>query len=195
MSQFNFNEHCEELLAEYKRRDGQRVAQRLQEIRGTLRRAGYETVQTMFGGSVKRGTYVSGLSDEDTLLIVNQSGLDTQSPSKSIKDLEKVIQGHFQNNRVIAGKLAVTVSFAKGPEMQILPAVRTNSGGIRIADPGSSKWSNITRPENFAEQADQSQQCQRQQSYTRDQVSQGNSSMLHQASESKKDHLVTTWSL
>ncbi len=150
MSQFNFNERCEALLAEYKRSDGQRVANRLEDIREALKRAGYETVQTMFGGSVKRGTYVSGLSDEDALLIVNRTGLDTQSPSKSIKDLGEVIQGHFPNNHVNAGKFAVTVSFAKGPEMQMLPAIRTNSDGVRIATPGSSKWSKTIRPENFA---------------------------------------------
>ena len=138
------------VLAEYKRKDGERVANRLENIRGALERAGYETVQTMFGGSVKRGTYVSGLSDEDTLLIVNQSGLDTQSPSKAIKDVQEIIQVHFRNNRVIAGKFAVTVSFTKGPEIQILPALRTNSGGVRIAATGSSKWSKIIRPENFA---------------------------------------------
>lgn len=151
MSQFNFNERCEALLAEYKRSDGQRVKNRLEDIRGALRRAGYETVQTMFGGSVKRGTYVSGLSDEDTLLIVNQTGLDTQSPSKAIKNVQKVIQGHFPNNHVVAGKFAVTVSFEKGPEIQILPAIRTNSNSIRIAQPGSSKWSKVIRPEIFAD--------------------------------------------
>lgn len=150
MSGFNFNEPCEELLAEYKRKYGRRVANRLENIREALGRAGYETTQTMFGGSVKKGTYVSGLSDEDTLLIVNQTGLDTRSPSKAIKDVQKVIQGHFANNDVIAGKFAITVSFTKGPEMQILPAIRTNSGGIRIAEPGSSKWSKIIKPEIFA---------------------------------------------
>ena len=150
MSEFNFNEQCEELLAEYKRKDGERVANRLENIRGALERAGYETVQTMFGGSVKRGTYVSGLSDEDTLLIVNQTGLDTQSPSKAIKEVQGIIQEHFRNNRVIAGKFAVTVSFTKGPEIQILPALRTNSNGVRIAEPGRSKWSKVIRPEIFA---------------------------------------------
>ena len=150
MSEFNFNQRCEELLAKYTRKDGERVANRLENIRGALERAGYETVQTMFGGSVKRGTYVSGLSDEDALLIVNQTGLDTRSPSKTIKEVQEIIQEHFRNNRVIAGKFAVTVSFTKGPEIQILPAIRTKSGGVRIAEPGSSNWSNITQPEASA---------------------------------------------
>ena len=150
MPQFNFNGRCEKLLAEYKRKDGGRVANRLENIRRALERGGYENVQTMFGGSVKRGTYVSGLSDEDALLIVNETGLDTRSPSNAITGLHEVIQGHFPENHVIAGKLAVTISFAKGPEIQILPAIRNSSNGIRITQPGSSKWSKIIRPEIFA---------------------------------------------
>lgn len=151
MSQFNFNERCEELLAEYKRRDGRRVAQRLEEIRRALGRVGYGMVQTKFGGSVKRDTYVTGLSDVDALLIVNQTGLDTRPPSETIELVREVIQGHFRDIDVTPGKLAVTVSYSNGPEIQILPAIRNNSGGIRIAERGSSQWSNITRPEAFAE--------------------------------------------
>ena len=151
MSQFNFNQRCEELLADYKRRDGNRVAQRLEEIRGALGRAGYGMVQTKFGGSVKRGTYVTGLSDVDALLIVNQTGLDTQPPSEAIEHVRRVIQSHFRDTDVTPGKLAVTIEFANGPELQILPAIRTSSNGIRIAEPGSSNWSNITRPEKLIE--------------------------------------------
>ena len=151
MPGFNFNERCEALLTEYKRRDGQRVAHRLEDIRRVLGRAGYETVQTMFGGSVKRGTYVTGLSDVDALLIVNQTSLENHPPSDSIEQVQKIIQGHFRDIDVTAGKLAVTVTYANGPEIQLLPATRTNSGGVRIAEPGSSQWSNVTRPEAFAE--------------------------------------------
>jgi len=51
---------------------------------------------------------------------------------------------------VKAGNLAVTVGYASGIEIQVLPAIRTNSGGVRIAEPGSTSWSNVVRPENFA---------------------------------------------
>ena len=151
MPQFNFNERCEALLVGFKRRDGRRVAQRLEEIRRALGRAGFGMVQTKFGGSVKRGTYVTGLSDVDALLIVNQTGLDTRPPSDAIEHVQGVIQSNFRDIDVTAGKMAVTIEFANGPEIQILPAIRTSSNGIRIADPGSSNWSNITRPEAFAE--------------------------------------------
>ena len=149
--QFNFNERCERLIANSKRRDGQRVAQRLEEIRRTLERAGYGMTQTMFGGSVKRGTDVTGLSDVDALLIVNDSSLASRPPSYAIERVRDVIKNRFPNNTVTPGKLAVTIEYTDGPEIQILPAIRTNSGGIRIAEHGGKKWSNITRPEKFAD--------------------------------------------
>ena len=37
-----------------------------------------------------------------------------------------------------------------GIEIQVLPAIRTGSGGVRIAEPGSTSWSNVVHPENFA---------------------------------------------
>ena len=151
MTEFSFNHHCEKLLAEYKRRDGDQVAQRLEEIRRALEGAGYGMVQTMFGGSVMRGTYVTGLSDVDALLIVNDSRLVSQLPSEVIERVREVVQRHFRDIAVTPGKLAVTVTYANGPEIQILPAIRTINDGIRIAEPGGSNWTNITRPEAFAE--------------------------------------------
>ena len=44
----------------------------------------------------------------------------------------------------------MTVNYADGTEIQVLPAVRRATGGVRIADPVSGSWSNVTRPDNFA---------------------------------------------
>ena len=104
----------------------------------------------MYGGSIQRGTYVTGLSDVDVLLIVNQSSFLNQSPAKVIQQIRKTIKGRLPNNPVRAGNLAVTVGYAGGIEIQVLPAIRTNSGGVRIAEPGSTSWSNVVHPENFA---------------------------------------------
>ena len=53
----------------------------LESLCGFLRQKG-NVVQTMFGGSVLKGTYVTGLSDIDALLIVNESSLLNQPPLK-----------------------------------------------------------------------------------------------------------------
>ena len=134
-----FNEYCEALLAQYTRKNTQTVTQRLESVCGFLRQEG-DVVQTMFGGSVKKGTYVTGLSDVDVLLIVNQSSLVNQSPAKVIEYVRETIQHRLRQNTVSAGNLAVTVSYSDGTEIQILPAIRTNTGGVRIAEFGSTTW-------------------------------------------------------
>ena len=145
-----FNEHCEAFLAQYTRRNTQTVSQHLESLCGFLRQKG-NVVQTMFGGSVRKGTYVTGLSDVDALLIVNQSSLVNQTPAMVIEYVRDTIQTRLRQNTVSAGNLAVTVNYSDGTEIQILPAIRTNSGGVRIADPGSTQWSNVARPDDFAE--------------------------------------------
>ena len=145
-----FNEYSENLLVQYKRRNTQTVTRRLESLCGFLRQEG-DVVQTMFGGSVKKGTYVTGLSDVDVLLIVNESSLVNRPPAKVIEHVRDSIQRRLPNNSVTAGKLAVTLGYANGTEIQLLPAIRTRTDGVRIAEPGSTQWSKIVHPERFAE--------------------------------------------
>ena len=144
-----FNEYCEALLAQYTRKNTQTVTQRLESLCGFLRQKG-NVVQTMFGGSVRKGTYVTCLSDIDALLIVNQSSLVNQTPAEAIEYVRETIQDRLRQNTVSAGNLAVTVNYSDGTEIQILPAIRTNTAGVRIANPGSTQWSNVARPDDFA---------------------------------------------
>ena len=109
-------------------------------------------VQTMFGGSVRRGTDVGGLSDVDALLIVDESSLRNQSPSDVIEYVREVVQRHVFFDTVRAGKLAVTLNYPDGNETQLLPALSTSGGGIRIAESGSTGWSNVVRFEALAEE-------------------------------------------
>ena len=149
MPEDRFNEYCQNLLVQYKRRNGKAVTRHLKGVCGILKQEG-DVVQTKFGGSVQKGTYVTGLSDVDALLIVNQSSLKNKSPSKVIAYVGDTIQRRLPKNPVYKGKLAVTISYADKSEIQVLPAIRTKTGGFRIADPGSTKWSNVAHPERFA---------------------------------------------
>ena len=144
-----FNEYCEALLAQYTRKNTQTITQRLESLCGFLRQKG-NVVQTMFGGSVRKGTYVTGLSDIDALLIVNQSSIVNQTPAAAIEYVRETIQHRLRQNTVSAGNLAVTVSYSDGTEIQMLPAIRTRTGGVRIAEFGSTKWSDVARPDDFA---------------------------------------------
>ena len=150
MSDDNFNRYCEALLVQYKRRNTKAVTRHLKGVCDILTHEDDHIVQPKFGGSVQKSTYVTGLSDVDVLLIVNQSSLKNKPPSKVIAYVGDTIQRRLPKNPVNKGKLAVTVSYADKSEIQILPAIRTTDG-FRIADPGSTKWSNVVHPERFVE--------------------------------------------
>ena len=77
MADDKFNRYCEQLLVQYKRRNTKAVTRHLKGVCDILRHEDDHVVQTKFGGSVQKGTYVTGLSDVDVLLIVNQSSLTT----------------------------------------------------------------------------------------------------------------------
>ena len=85
---------------------------------------------------MRKGTYVTGLSDVDALLIVNLSSLVNQPPAEAIEYVRDTIQDRLRQNTVSAGNLAVTVSYSDGIEIQILPAIRTNYGGGSDCQPG-----------------------------------------------------------
>ncbi len=146
-----FNLHCESLLVRYNQRDTVATRRHIDGLCSILRQQG-EVVQTMFGGSVKRGAYVHGLSEVDVLLIVNQSSFAGRPPADAIAHIKRSIEGALKRNPVMSGVLAVTVEYADDTEIQVLPAIRTKNGGIRIAQPGKSAWSKVIQPGNFAEE-------------------------------------------
>ena len=147
----NFNKYCEDLLVRYNRRNTKALTRHLESLCRFLREEGNHVVQTVFGGSVQKGTYVTGLSDVDVLLIVNESSLMNQPPAKVKKYVRDSIKRRLPNNPVQAGKLAVTVKYSDKTEIQLLPAIRTKTGGVRIAQHGTSRWSKVAHPEKFAE--------------------------------------------
>ena len=151
MSADRFNEYCEALLVRYNRRNTRATTRRLESLCEFLRQEGNHVVQTKFGGSVQRGTDVTGLSDVDALLRVNESSLVNQPTSEVIAYVRDTVGRRLRQNSVSAGDLAVTVGYSDGTEIQILPAIRTNTGGVRIAEPGSTTWSRVAHPERFAE--------------------------------------------
>ena len=113
MSDDNFNKYCEQLLVQYKRRNTKAVTRQLKGVCDVLGHEDDHVVQTKFGGSVQKGTYVTGLSDVDVLLIVNQSSLKNKPPSKVIAYVRHTIQQRFPKNPVKAGrKAAPSVSMA-----------------------------------------------------------------------------------
>lgn len=150
MTYNDFNRRCEELLARYSDRNNLAVRRRIEGLCAVLRCDG-NVVQPIYGGSVSRGTDVNGISDVDILLVVNQSPLINQPPSRAIDYVKETLEHHLFGNPIRAGNLAVTVTYADETEIQILPAIRRGTEGFRIARPGSNRWSGTVIPNRFAE--------------------------------------------
>ena len=104
------------------------------------------------GGSYTRHTYVNGLSDIDILADLgpySSSSIPNKADSRAVlADMERRLRQRFPNTEITSGRMAVTMRFSDGLELQILPAFRYHSG-YKIPNPQGSRWT-ITRPQVFA---------------------------------------------
>jgi len=150
VSQFNdeVNTGISEILTEYNSRDTVAVSEHLDEIRSLIEED-TGRIDLSYGGSVKKHTYVDGLSDIDVILTVNRSELIDSSPKEILKYIESKLRNHLSDvEEIRVGDLAVTVRFHDALEIQLLPAIQTKNG-FKIAEVGVNKWSDIIRPEKF----------------------------------------------
>ena len=150
LSDDQINGHLRDKLRDYNERDTDAINRHIRGLRQALEQTGNDVLPTRFGGSVSRHTYVDGLSDVDVLLTVNDSSLSGQAPKAVIRRMRELIQQRMPETQVSTGDLAVTVKYADGHEIQVLPAIRTKSG-IRIANASSNQWSGVLHPERFAQ--------------------------------------------
>ena len=140
------------LLAAFNSRDYDKTSQRLNEIETALAEEidGMETL--LFGGSVAKRTYVDGLSDVDSLVIIDKEEIQTSTPAEMLADFAGAARKYLLDHgveSVTAGSMAVTVTYWDGMVLQLLPAAKTKSGLI-ISD-GKSGWRSIKPSEFTAE--------------------------------------------
>ena len=105
------------------------------------------------GGSYTRHTYANGISDVDVLLDLgpfSASDIPNKANAAAVLDeMEERLQQRLPKTKVKAGRMAVTVEFSDGHEIQVLPAFRYYSG-FRVPDHGGSGWT-ATQPRVFIE--------------------------------------------
>ena len=137
-------------LADVNNRDVETIQQHLTIIEKAIHSEIEGSIDLRYGGSVSKHTYVDGLSDIDSLAILNNSELANARPEKVKQYFYDSLQKRLPNTVIEMGKLAVTVKFSDGTEIQILPALKTPSG-IKIASSRrDDAWSNVIHAENFA---------------------------------------------
>jgi hypothetical protein len=145
-------ETISDILAEYNDRDNDAIQNHLEKIKDLLEDEFGGVIDLRFGGSVKKHTYVDGLSDVDVLVLVNKCDLSNMSPRLALEAvMEKIGKMRFRDIKDIkAGSLAATLTFSDGKIIQLLPAIKSGDG-YKIATEKGDHWSNVIRPDKFAE--------------------------------------------
>ena len=135
-------------LSAYNNRDVGLVQERLGEIKAQLSKVLEESFDHLYGGSVAKKTYVDGLSDIDSLLVIDDTSLADKSPADALDRMVGILGGHLEGaSRVSRGRMAVTVEYEDGMEIQLLPALRRD-GGLKVPSSRTEGWSHIN-PEGF----------------------------------------------
>jgi hypothetical protein len=109
-----------------------------------------EIEKLLFGGSITKHTYVDGLSDVDSLVVI-RGELNDLSPADLRQKLEEALRARLPKGEIEGirqGSLAVTVTYKDGTEIQLLPA-RERDGSTEISSADGETWKAI-EPQRFA---------------------------------------------
>ncbi|HKU48540.1 MAG TPA: CBASS oligonucleotide cyclase [Nitrososphaera sp.] len=145
------NAYLKNQLASVNDRDVDTVRKRLEDIESALGRDIEGLQNILFGGSVSKHTYVDGISDVDSLVLIDAGSLENKSPREMIRKFAQSLGiklSRAEVEEISPGTLAVTIRYRDGSEIQLLPAYRTPNG-FAIADISGSKWKEI-HPRKFA---------------------------------------------
>ena len=143
----NGGEHLSSLLADFNNRDVEGTQELFDQIKADLENEIDGTIDTLFGGSISKHTYVDGISDVDALVLLNNSELADKSPNEVKSFLADCLRSRYGEAAVYEGVLAVTVSVQE-KTIQLLPALR-HGKGVKIARNDGRNWSKIN-PHGFA---------------------------------------------
>ncbi len=133
-------------LGNFNNRDKEAIQNRIKNIKDALGRDIDGVISTRFGGSISKNTHIDGLSDIDTLVILNDSSLSDKSPAEVLDYFYKKLKQKYPDRSIVQGDTSVTINFPEG-DIQLLPTLKYKSG-IKISDSG--KWSSIIAPSVFA---------------------------------------------
>ena len=132
-----------------------RINTHLDTIRKSIESEVEGFLELNFGGSVSKHTYIDGLSDVDTLMVVNNTELTNKNPQDILDHFVASLKRKLPGTEISKGKLAITIKFSDNIEIQILPALKTSTG-YKIPDQsGNNNWSNLVKPQNFAKKLTQ----------------------------------------
>lgn len=133
-----------DLLGAYNARDEETARERLDAVRAALQGSIEGTFDQLFGGSVAKHTYVDGLSDIDSLVLINDSTLEGKSPQQTLARMQRILEQKLKDHTAIShGRMAVTIEYNDGMVIQLLPAVKSQDGHVHVPSSRRDGWSKI----------------------------------------------------
>lgn len=136
-----------DVLSDYRERDSGAVRRAVEKARKALETEIEDaSITPVFGGSVRKHTYVSGISDVDSLFVLKGEGIAERSPREVLDEFEEALIAKFPGAEVTRDNIAVGLEL-EGIKLELLPAIR-KEGVTHISSPSKDKWSKI-RPESF----------------------------------------------
>jgi len=137
------------LLADYNKRDPNAIKSHIDTIIEAIQKEIDGTCNIAFGGSYQKHTYVDGISDIDSLVLLNNSELINKSPNEVLEYFRAMLKERFPDSKIDVGKIAITVHFADKNIIQLLPAVKSGDE-FKISNSSGDIWSKI-KPRNFTD--------------------------------------------
>lgn len=145
----NVNDLLNEILAKANQRSPEKTREYLNKLRKIVNRD-VEVEQLLLAGSVAKNTYVDELSDIDALAILDRADMAGKSPKEVLSEFYHSLKSSLTTDvvkSVTKGKMAVTVTYVDGTEIQMLPALRSGDK-VLVPQRDASGW-NETRPQRF----------------------------------------------
>jgi hypothetical protein len=138
------------LLSRFNSRNTQETAERLEAIKAALQEKIEGAFDTLFGGSVAKHTFVDGLSDVDSMLLISGPFAEA-NPSAMLNKIADVLNAKLGADvEVSHGRVAVTVKYPDGNEIQLVPCLEGDKGRFKVPAWDSNTWSKID-PSQFRE--------------------------------------------
>lgn len=143
------NDYLAEILTQFNARDADLTNERLNALAELLDDVS-EVDRVLLGGSVAKHTDVDGLSDVDALVVLDRADLKGKGPAALKAAFFAELHDQLPGSEVAEvkeGKMAVTVVYRDGMEVQLLPALRSGQR-VLLGVPGTKGWSEVD-PKKF----------------------------------------------
>jgi hypothetical protein len=137
-----------EFLSRVNDRNLELTNRRLDDVKEVLKTQLESAISLKFGGSVAKHTYVDGFSDVDLLLVLKPAAPADRGPIPVLTEIAAhLAEGLGRDVRVSKGKIAVTLTYDDGEEIQLIPAVQ-HGNALHVPSWFRDDWSKID-PDGF----------------------------------------------